>query len=67
MPRGVLGNFPCTKAGAIFGGQNLEFRYFLGFSEKMNIFWVGNFCVYFLGVQYKLNIFWCLMSEKGLC
>ena len=38
------------RLGLFFGVQNSEFQYFLGFSEKMNIFWGMKILrIFFLG------------------
>ena len=36
------------RLGSFFGGQNFEFQYFLGFSEKLTFF----------GYEHFVNIFW---------
>ena len=45
--------FNIRRLGSIFGVKNFEFQYFVGFSEKMNIFFAG----YFLGSSQNWTIF----------
>ena len=44
------------RLGGIFGVQNFEFRYILGFSEK-RVFWGMKICEYFLGSSHNWTIF----------
>ena len=47
-PRGVTLIFSYIRRLWLFlGGQNFEFKYLLGFSEKKEYFWVLRFCEYF--------------------
>ena len=51
---GVLGNFPYTYAGSIFGVKVSNFGIFGGVTEKkMNIFWGRQFLWIFLGGSNK--------------
>ena len=45
------------KLGSSFGIQKFELQYFIGFSEKTNIFWGMAIFFYFLGTSQNWVIF----------
>ena len=57
--------FPIHRLGLFFGGQNFEFRYFFGFSEKNEYFfgW-GNFLDIFGGSNKNLTFVLVFNAEK---
>ena len=58
IPRGsTLIFLYIRRLGSFLGGQNFEIKYFLGFTEKIYVFWGMKILCIFLGGRHKIGLY----------